>query len=1023
MKNDIEYPGKHELSGELSLQKGEDRYRTLFVNSHSAMLLIDPETGEIVDANPKACSFYGYRRDELLKLKMTDINTLPAEQVSEQLRNARNDQLNHFNFRHRLADGEIRDVDVYCGLVDIGGRQLLHSVIHDQTERKRAEERLLRATRDWETTFNSVPDLIAILDCEHRVVRANRAMADRLGMAPEQCTGMKCHEIVHGKREPLAFCPHSFTCGDGRDHVSEVHEPHLGGYFLISTTPMFDNDGRVIGSVHVARDITERKKMEEELRKSRDELELRVRERTAELLTANMALREHAEKLERRNDELREFTWIASHDLQEPLRKIMTFGNRLSRLEHTVDEQGRHDIDRMIKSAESMSSMVRSLSSYADIAGRRTSFRPVRLADIAREAAIELESAFSIAGGQVEIDDLPTIEADASKIRHLFLNLLSNGLKFARDDINPLVRITGEVMDGNCLIKVEDNGIGFDEEYLDRIFRPFQRLHGRSSRYEGAGMGLAICRKVVELHYGTITARSKPGEGTTFLVSLPLTKGKSHSEKVHDVGGPGEQGDTKPAAAKLQAEDHVTTQIEENASKATLSLLVDMDQIQNLIGAYYKAVGMPIGIVDSRSGALLAEAGRQDMCRFHRAHPELAAHCFESYRHISDDIKNGRPFEHRCRSGLREIGIPIRIEGSQAATLFIGQFLYEGEGPDRDFFTRRAGELGYDVSEYESALNSIPVFSREEVNHILDYNVAFACFITDLAEKRAHLNRELQKRKDAEAILKESHNVLVRKLNDRTEELLTANVALREYAGEVVKSNRELADFAYVASHDLQEPLRKIQTFGERLKTKCCETLDEAGSDYLRRMQDAAGRMQSLIRALLDYSRVNTKTEPLEPLNLTRLINDVLLDLEVLIAETGGTVEVHDLPVIDADAEQMRQLFQNLIGNALKFQCEGARPVVKIHARPSGDGFCEIVVKDNGIGFDMRYLDRIFAPFQRLHGRDKYKGAGIGLATCQRIVERHNGTITAESVPGEGATFIIRMPVRRNEACGTSPEV
>ena len=245
---------------------------------------------------------------------------------------------------------------------------------------------------------------------------------------------------------------------------------------------------------------------------------------------------------------------------------------------------------------------------------------------------------------------------------------------------------------------------------------------------------------------------------------------------------------------------------------------------------------------------------------------------------------------------------------------------------------------------------------------------------------------------------------------------------LARKADELARSNAELEQFAFVASHDLQEPLRKIQAFGDRVKTKC-EKIDlgEAG-DYLSRMQNAAARMQTLINDLLAFSRVIRSSQPFVPVDLGAVTREVLNDLEVRIEKSGGRVDVGELPTISGDPTQMRQLMQNLLSNALKFQPAGERPVVTISSRilpdsagetaavPNANPFWEICVQDNGIGFDEKHLEKIFAVFQRLHGRTEYEGTGIGLAVCRRIVDRHGGAITARSQPGKGATFVFTVP-------------
>jgi len=253
-----------------------------------------------------------------------------------------------------------------------------------------------------------------------------------------------------------------------------------------------------------------------------------------------------------------------------------------------------------------------------------------------------------------------------------------------------------------------------------------------------------------------------------------------------------------------------------------------------------------------------------------------------------------------------------------------------------------------------------------------------------------------------------------------------AEEELKNFAARLERSNTELQDFASVASHDLQEPLRKVQAFGDRLKAKCGDALDADGRDYLERMQNAAGRMQTLINDLLTFSRVTTQARPFVPVNLGLVANEVLSDLETRIETTNGTIEIGELATIDADPMQMRQLLQNLIGNALKFNRPGVPPIVKIGGQichnfgankdePAANATYCLTIEDNGIGFEEKYTDRIFKIFQRLHGRSEYEGTGIGLAVCRKIVERHGGKITAHSVPGKVTTFIVDLPVKQQE--------
>ena len=263
----------------------------------------------------------------------------------------------------------------------------------------------------------------------------------------------------------------------------------------------------------------------------------------------------------------------------------------------------------------------------------------------------------------------------------------------------------------------------------------------------------------------------------------------------------------------------------------------------------------------------------------------------------------------------------------------------------------------------------------------------------------------------AEETLRKARDELEIRVEERTRELHKANEELKVYAAMLEQSNRELEEFAFIASHDLQEPLRKIQTFADRIRKVHYDSLGDMGRDYLERMQQSARRMQDLIHDLLKYSRVTTRPEPFTLIDLRKSAEEALTDLSVLCEETAGGIEIGDLPSIEADAVQMRRLFQNLIENSLKYHGRH-KPFVRIYCNePCLDGYWTIHVEDNGIGFDVCYLEKIFKPFQRLHGKkSKYQGTGIGLAICRRIVERHGGSITAQSEPEKGTIFTVRLP-------------
>lgn len=234
---------------------------------------------------------------------------------------------------------------------------------------------------------------------------------------------------------------------------------------------------------------------------------------------------------------------------------------------------------------------------------------------------------------------------------------------------------------------------------------------------------------------------------------------------------------------------------------------------------------------------------------------------------------------------------------------------------------------------------------------------------------------------------------------------------IEKYARELERSNQDLQVFASAASHDLQEPLRKIESFGQRLHDKYDDVLDESGRVYLHRMVDASGRMRRLIDALLTFARVNDSNTSIADVDLETLWKSVLTDHSAHIKALKARIDVTGLPVVQADETQMRIIFSNLLSNALKYQPDGQVPEVSVeYFEPEGEELAGIRVRDNGIGFDAKYSERIFQMFERLHSRSEFEGSGIGLATCVKIAERHGGSLTAQSNPGQGAEFSLILP-------------
>lgn len=298
--------------------------------------------------------------------------------------------------------------------------------------------------------------------------------------------------------------------------------------------------------------------------------------------------------------------------------------------------------------------------------------------------------------------------------------------------------------------------------------------------------------------------------------------------------------------------------------------------------------------------------------------------------------------------------------------------------------------------------------ARHEIEMLAAHEVDLAAERAKLCELNAELTISRDRAEEANA-----------KLRQAEAELQSKARALEEHAAELKRSNAELEQFAYIASHDLQEPLRSVSSYCQLLKRRYGDKLDQDAGEFLGFAVDGAQRMQQLIKDLLAYSRVGRAGGAFEPLDMNDVVATALANLSGAIADSGARIERGELPCVAGQRVQLAQLFQNLIGNAIKFR-RGEPPVIRIGASDAGDGLARFTVEDNGIGIPREHLERAFVIFQRLHDREKYAGTGIGLAIVKKVVEHHGGRVWIESTPGEGSRFHFTLPLVRD---ATEPSI
>lgn len=400
------------------------------------------------------------------------------------------------------------------------------------TERRRGEAELRRAKEEWERTFDAVPDLIAIIDDQHQIVRANRAMAVRLALTQAQCVGKLCYETVHGTTCPPNSCPHRLALADGREHAAEYHEHRLGGDFLITTTPLTDETGRRVASVHVARDITQQKRDAEALRRARDQLELRVQRRTADLLNANEQLRQESATREQKEAELARVSRITmasqlsaslAHELNQPLGAIVcnvqAAEQYLNRLAPPLDEVRNilTEIEADGKRAGEIIHRLRAL--YQKTEPNRSA---LRFNELVRETTDLMRSEFALKGVALELalsPDVLLVLGNQVELQQVLINLIINALEAMADQPPNSRRLHLATFspDANSVqVAIRDFGPGLAPEQLPRLFEPFF-----TTKATGMGMGLAICRSIVEGHEGRLWGENNPDGGATFHLALP----------------------------------------------------------------------------------------------------------------------------------------------------------------------------------------------------------------------------------------------------------------------------------------------------------------------------------------------------------------------------------------------------------------------------------------------------------------------------------------------------------------------
>ncbi len=477
---------------EEALRESEERYKTLFESAAEGMLIADIETKKQKYANPAICTMLGYSQEELTKMSIADIHPKDSlEYVLAEFNAQARGEKKLSTLPCLKKDGTIIYADINATKAIIDGRECNIGFFTDVTERKRAEESIVRSAQEWAATFDSITDLVSIHNKDFKLIRVNKAFANSLNMKPEELIGKTCYQMIHGTTEPVPSCPHMKTLKTKEPARGEFFEPHLGIHLDVATSPIFDDKGEVVASVHIARDITEHKKMEEQLMV---------------------------------NDRLASIGQLASgiaHELNNPLTSVIGFSELL--LGKDLAEDVKEDLATINREAKRTANVVKGLLTFARKQGTEKA-----LVDINSSVQVVLQlRSYEHRVSNIYLNarlapDLPQITGNSSQLQQVFLNIVINAEQamleaHGRGTLTIATERVGDIVRAS----ITDDGPGISPENMRKLFTPFFTTKEVG---KGTGLGLSICHGIITEHNGRIYAESKTGKGATFVVELPISQ-------------------------------------------------------------------------------------------------------------------------------------------------------------------------------------------------------------------------------------------------------------------------------------------------------------------------------------------------------------------------------------------------------------------------------------------------------------------------------------------------------------------
>ena len=731
----------------------------------------------------------------------------------------------------------------------------------------------------------------------------------------------------------------------------------------LSVSPVRDQTGKIVGASTIARDITERKRAEEKVKQASRYTRSLIEASLDPLVTIS-----REGKITDVNEATEKVTGVPREQL---------IGSDFSNY-FTEPERARSGYEEVF--AEGF------VHDYP-LTIRHTSGR---VTEVLYNASIFKDERGEIGGVFAAARDITERKRAEEKVKEASLYTRS----LIEASLDPLVTISreGKIIDvneatekvtgvGRARLIGSDFSIYFTEP--EKARSGYQEVFAKGFVHDYPLAIRHTSGRVTDVLYNASVFKNERGEiSGVFAAARDITERKRAEEEIRTLNRELEQRVEQRTAQLQQSEQRVRRKLdsilspEGDLGSLELADFLDLAGVQALAEDFYAVAHIPMFILDLKGNPLVA-VGWQEICtKFHRAHPDACRNCKESDAELSQGVALSAFKLYKCKNNMWDVVTPIVVGGEHVGNLFSGQFFLTDEPLDYGVFRSQAKQYGFDEKEYIAALDRTPRLSREAVDRGMAFFIKFAELLSQVSYSSIKLARSAEE---------------TRRVNS-----------------ELAASVKELEAFTYSVSHDLRAPLRHISGFSKMLTEEFASSLPEEAQHHLQRIEEGTRRMGLLVDDLLNLARVGRRDLTLQVTGLASVVEEVIGGLKPDVADREVEWKIGSLSYVECDPGLMKQVFQNLLSNAVKFTRPRPHAVIEI-GQEDKEGASVLYVRDNGVGFSMKYADKLFGVFQRLHRSEDFEGTGVGLATVQRIIQKHGGVIWAEAELDKGAAFYFTL--------------